>query len=326
MTQSSVPPDLETVRALGERYRNWGRWGDDDQRGTLNLVEPEHIVRAASLVKTGKAISMALPFDDAGPQTGAIGRFNPIHLMIRDGADAIAGSAVRDFYGGVDKHFRGTDDIIIMPLQSGTQWDALGHVVFENVIYNGFGADWVSSKGALRNDVRQGAGGMVGRGVLLDLPLAQGVAWLEPGHVIDAAQLDQAAAHAGVEVGRGDFVFVRTGNMTMYRHRETWGDYAGGPAPGLGLGSVEWIGDREIAAIATDTWGFEVRPNETANVAQPLHIVLIVHMGLWLGEIFDLDPLADDCAGDAVSEFLFCGPPLPFTRAVGSPLNPMAIK
>jgi kynurenine formamidase len=320
-------PDIDTVRALCERHSNWGRWGPDDERGTLNLVRPEHVVAAAKLVKTGRTVSMALPFDEAGPQTGAFGRFNPIHLMIRDGADVIAGSSVRDFYGGVDRHFRGTDDLIIMPLQSGTQWDALGHVVFEDKIYNGYGAEWVSSKGAIKNAVRSAADSMVGRGVLLDVPRALDVDWLEPGYPITGDDLQRAADMAGVAVGEGDFVFVRTGNMTMFRSRgEGWGDYAGGSAPGLGLGSVDWIAEHDIAALAADTWGLEVRPNETPDTFQPLHIVLINHMGLWLGEIFDLDPLADDCAGDGVYEFMFAGPPLPFTRAVGSPLNPMAIK
>ena len=129
---------------------------------------------AAGLVRAGKTISMALPYDEDGPQTGNLGRFNPIHLMIRDGADALAGTSIRDFYGGVDKHFRGTDDIIIMPLQSGTQWDAFGHVVFEGTIYNGYGAEWVSSKGALKGDVANASQGMVGRGVLLDLPAPSG--------------------------------------------------------------------------------------------------------------------------------------------------------
>ena len=281
---------------------------------------------AARLVRRGQAISMALPFDESGPQTGAFGRFNPIHLMIRDGADAIAGTSVRDFYGGVDRHFRGTDDMIIMPLQCGTQWDSLGHVVYDNKIYNGYGAEWVSSKGALKNSIRNGANGMVGRGVLLDLPRALGVEWLDPGRAVTGDDLQAAAAHGGVTVGAGDFVFVRTGAMTAVRARSGWGDYAGGDAPGLGLESVDWVAERDVAAIAADTWGLEVRPNQTPDVNQPLHIIFIVYMGLWLGEIFDLDPLADDCAADGVYEFFFCGPPLPFTRAVGSPLNPMAVK
>lgn len=321
-----MTPDIETVRSLGQRYSNWGRWGPDDERGTLNLVTPEMITKAATLVRQGKTISMALPFDDAGPQTGSLGRFNPIHLMIRDGADAVAGTSLRDFYGGVEKYFRGTDDIIIMPLQSGTQWDSFGHVIFEGKIYNGYGAEWVSSKGALKGDVANGASSMVGRGILLDIPRALGIDWLEPGHAIGSSDLDRAVEHAGVDVGVGDFVFVRTGAMAAARAAGTWGDYAGGDAPGLGLDSVEWIGDRDIAALAADTWGLEVRPNETPDVFQPMHLILIAHMGLWLGEIFDLDPLAEDCADDGVYEFMFCGPPLPFTRAVGSPLNPMAVK
>ena len=321
-----VTPSIETVRELGDRHSNWGRWGPDDEKGTLNLVTEEMVVNAASLVTRGTPISMALPYDDAGPQTGFLGRFNPIHLMIRDGADAVAGTMIRDFYGGRDRHFRGTDDLIIMPLQSGTQWDALAHVIFEGKIYNGKGAELISSKGALQGDVTNAADSMVGRGVLLDVPRALGTEWLEPGFAIGADELDRAAEHAGVGVGAGDFVFVRTGAMAAARSAGSWGNYAGGDAPGLGLGSVDWLASRDIAAVATDTWGFEVRPNETPDVAQPLHIVLIVHMGLWIGEIFDLDPLADDCAQDGVYEFMFCGPPLPFTRAVGSPLNPMAIK
>lgn len=114
--------------------------------------------------------------------------------------------------------------------------------------------------------------------------------------------------------------------MARARDAGGWGGYAGGPAAGLGLQSVGWIADREVAAVATDTWGMEVLPNETPDVFQPLHIVFIVHMGLWVGEIYDLDPLATDCAGDGVYEFFFCGPPLPFSRAVGSPVNPIAVK
>jgi kynurenine formamidase len=319
-------PDIATVRRLCEKHKNWGRWGEEDQRGTLNHVGQQEIVSAARLVRRGRAISMALPYDESGPQNGRFNRFNPIHLMTRDGADAIAGTSVRDFYGGTDRHFRGTDDMVIMPLQCGTQWDSLAHVVFEDRIYNGYSADQVSSKGALKNDVTNAAGGMVGRGVLLDLPRVQGVRWLEPGTAIGAEQLEQAADAQRVSVRRGDFLFVRTGAMAKVRHEGTWGDYAGGPAPGLGLESIDWVAEHELASVATDTWGMEVLPNETPDVFQPLHIVFIVHMGLWIGEIYDLEALAEDCAEDGVYEFFFCGPPLPFTRAVGSPVNPMAVK
>jgi kynurenine formamidase len=319
-------PNIDTVRDFIARHSNWGRWGDDDERGTLNHVTPDAIVRAAGLVRHGRSISLALPFDEHGPQTGGFNRFNPIHLMTRDGADVAAGTAVRDFYGGNDRYFRGTDDLVILSLQSGTQWDSLAHVVFENNIYNGYGADQVSSKGALRNGVTNAVDGMVGRGVLLDMPRSMAVPWLEPGTAIGADDLDRAADREGVRLRKGDFVLVRTGSMARVRAQGGWGDYAGGPAPGLGLTSIDWVADHELAAVATDTWGMEVLPNETPDVLLPLHIVFIVHLGLWVGEIWDMEALAEDCADDGRYEFLFCGPPLPFTHAVGSPTNPMAIK
>lgn len=318
-------PDIEVVRRLSATYKNWGKWGDDDQIGTLNHVGPSDVVAAAALVQTGRMVKMGLPIDDAGPQTGGLARFNPIHLMIRDGADAIAGTTIRDFYGGIDGYLRGTDDIIIMPLQSGTQWDALGHIIFENKIYNNVSADQVSSIGALRNDITGGCDKMVGRGVLLDVPAAKGVPWLEPGYAITTSDLEECERHQNVTVRRGDFVFVRTGQMAQVRDRGAWGDYAGGSAPGLGLDAVPWIAEREIAALATDTWGMEVRPNETPDVNQPLHIILIVHLGLWVGEIFDLEPIAAACQEESRWEFLFSGPPLEITRAVGSPLTPIAV-
>lgn len=320
-------PSIDTVRALSEKYSNWGRWGEEDQVGTLNHVRPEDVVAAARLVRTGRIVEMGLPIDDKGPQSGGggFGRFNPIHLMIRDGADVAAGTTIRDFYGGEDKHLRGTDDILIMPLQSGTQWDALAHIFFEGRMYNGVEAHMVGSKGALVNDVTSGCDRMVGRGVLLDVPAALDVPWLEPGYAITGADLEACEERQGVSVGRGDFVFVRTGQMAQVRDRGSWGDYAGGAAPGLGLEAVPWVADKEIAALATDTWGMEVRPNQTPDTNQPLHIVFIVHMGLWVGEIFDLEDIAVACQEEQRWEFMFSGPPLPITRAVGSPLTPVAV-
>jgi kynurenine formamidase len=317
-------PSVETVRKLVSQYSNWGRWGADDQVGTLNHVTPDDVVRAAGCIRSGKRISLALPFDASGPQTGGFGRFNPIHLMFRDGGDILSGTIVDDFYGGRDRHIRGTDDMIIMPLQSGTQWDSLSHILFEDKMYNGYPAQHVTSKGATRNDIRQAADRTAGRGVLLDVARYKGVAALEAGYAISAEDLAGCAEAQEVEVGRGDFVLVRTGQLE--ERRGNWGDYAGGSAPGLGFASIPWVAETEIAGLATDTWGMEVLPNETPDVFQPLHIVFLVGMGLYVGEIFDLQALAEDCAADGQYDFFFCAPPLPFSRAVGSPVNPIAIK
>ncbi|MGB3257982.1 MAG: cyclase family protein [Ornithinimicrobium sp.] len=319
-------PSIETVRQLSSTYSNWGRWGAEDDRGTLNHLTPDRVATAARSIRSGKRISMAIPMDASGPQSsgGFGGRFNPIHLMFRDGGDISMGTVVDEFYGGNDRHLRGTDDLIIMALQSSTQWDALAHIYFDGHMYNGLTPDNVTSKGAKRGAIATATDQMAGRGVLLDVAHVRGVDALEPGYAITTDDLEAAEAAHGVKVGSGDFVMVRTGMMG--ERKGNWGDYAGGPAPGMGLASVPWVAERDIAGLAVDTWGMEVLPNETPDVFQPLHCVFIVAMGLWVGEIFDFEELAADCREDGQYDFFFCAPPLPFTRAVGSPVNPMAIK
>jgi kynurenine formamidase len=310
----------DIIRETGVRCRNWGRWGADDERGTLNYITPADIVRAAGLVKRGAVFSLAIPFDAKGPQINQPRRFNPIHRMMITGPDCTTGAI--KFPGGVGF----SDDMVIMPLQCGTQWDALSHCFEDGRMYNGRDANEVSSRGAKRNGIDKVARGIVARGVLLDIPRIKGVPWLEPGYAITANDLEIAMATERVGVGAGDALLVRTGHMTLCRERGGWGDYAGGDAPGLSFHTADWVHAHEIAAVATDTWGMEVRPNEIPESFQPLHPVFIPNMGLTIGEIFFLDELAEDCARDGVYEFFFVAPPLPITGAVGSPINPLAIK
>lgn len=213
-----------------------------------------------------------------------------------------------------------------MPLQCGTQWDALSHIVHDGKIYNGYEASLVSSKGALKNDIAQARDRVVSRGVLLDVARYRKKSWLEPGEAITGEDLEGCCRAEGLKISPGDIVLVRTGQMGRVKSEGRWNAYAGGPAPGLGLSAAPWIYRSEIASLATDTWGAEGLPKETEDVFQPLQIVCIVYMGLLLGEIFDLEALAEDCARDGVYEFFFVSHPLPITRAVGSPINPLAIK
>ena len=311
----------DVVRETAARCRNWGKWGPDDERGTLNYITPEHVAKAAGLVKRGSVFSLAIPFSLKGPQKAdSPRRFNPIHRMMLTGTDFISGGMTMP--GGVGF----ADDMIIMPLQCGTQWDALSHCFLDGKMYNGYDAGEVTSQGAKRNGIEKVARGIVGRGVLLDIARFHGVPWLKPGYAITTADLEAAMKAHKVDVGEGDIVIVRTGHIGLVRHNGAWGDYAGGDAAGLSFFTAEWIHDRHVAAVATDTWGMEVRPNEIPNTYQPLHQVFIPSMGLTIGEIFDLEELAEDCATDGVYEFFFTAPPLPFTRAVGSPTNPLAIK
>ncbi|MEZ4334132.1 MAG: cyclase family protein [Myxococcota bacterium] len=313
--------DQDTVRAWGRRYSNWGRWGPDDEKGALNFITPQRILAATALPRRGQVISCALPFDENGPQTGAGGRHNPIHYMLAHGGDALAG-AQDAFAGG----FRFADDAITMPLQCGTQWDSLAHVFYDGKMYNDRDIRLVTSRGAAKNGIEAARDGVVGRGVLLDLPRRLGVDWLEDGHAIKPDELDACAEAEGVAIESGDIVLVRTGQLARCLAAGSWAGYCGGSAPGLSVHCAGWIYEREIAAICTDTWAVEVQPFETVDCVAPLHMISLRNTGVLFGEIFALDALARACAEDRRYAFLFAAPPLPITGAVGSPINPLAIR
>lgn len=315
----------EDLDALAVKYSNWGKWGDKDEIGTLNYTSEFDIINAATLVKKGKVISLALNFDHKGPQGArspypAMNRFNPLHFMIRSGTDAYSG--VLDSRG-----IRAADDVIVMPLQCGTQWDGLGHVFYGDKMWNGYDCREVTSFGANKCGIEKTKNKMVGRGVLLDISRTLGVESLESGYAITSRDLEKAEKYSGVKVRSGDYVIVRTGLMEKKLLEGNWDDYSGGDAPGLSLDSLEWIHNNKIAAIASDTWGNEVRPNESEKgITQPWHWITIPMMGLTMGEIFYVKDLADDCFNDKIYEFLFVSPALPVSGAVGSPINPLAIK
>jgi kynurenine formamidase len=306
---------MEKVRALARKVSNWGRWGKDDERGTVNFITPEVVRRAAACVKRGQVFSLGLTFGAEGPQIGQGGRLNPIHLM-----SATAGAIGPDPDG-----FRYADDVIIMPLQCATQWDSLAHVHYGGQLYNGFPATTITPAGAARNAIDKVGTGIVSRGVLLDLARAAGVDRLPPGRVITPDDLEGAERAQGVRAGSGDVLLIRTGHLGAFKKD---GDRVGymRQMPGLGINCVEWLHAREIAAVATDTNAVEVIPFEDPATPLPVHLLCIRDMGLTLGEMFDLDELAADCAKDGIWESFFSAPPLKVTGGVGSPLNPLAVK
>ena len=313
----------EALRELALSVRNWGRWGPDDEIGTLNYITPERVAAACRLATTGKVFALGIPLDRNGPQSGTRARFNPIHTMFRDGGDAPrtpAEVAAQEGYGG-------SDDWIVMPLQCVTQWDSLAHIFYEGKMYNGYDATLVTSSGAARNSIDKTKDKLAGRGVLLDVARFKGVRSLEPGYAITVADLDGTAAAQKVEVRRGDFLLIRTGHMTRYLDRKDWRGYDSDDFPGVSIHTAPWLHARQIAAIASDNYAVEVRPSELLPAFRnPFHVVAIPNMGLTLGEIFHLDELAADCAADGRWEFLLVAPPLPVTHAVGTPINPYAMK
>nr|WP_300500678.1 cyclase family protein [uncultured Rhodococcus sp.] len=329
MTSIDTPRILDRTDPEGEiaksaeRNRNWGKWGEDDVRGTMNYLTDDLRAAAGSLVRRGSSFSLSQSFDMDGPQKGWRRRTNPVHTMLDTGTDAAAG--IQGFPHGLG----GADDVGAMPLQCSTQWDGLGHIFDHGIAWNGRpAASVVTSLGDGVTGIETVANGIVGRGVLLDVGRCCGDdGELPDGFAITTEHLNATIAAQGPtsEVRRGDIVLVRTGQLARTR-RDGWGDYAGGAAPGLSFTTADWLHDSEIAAIATDTWGFEVRPNEFDVAFQPLHQVAIPNIGLFLGEMWDLDALAEDCATDGVYEFFLTAAPIPVTGAVGAPVNPIAVK
>lgn len=329
MSTQPEPPELDradpagAIAAAAARVSNQGRWGPEDVLGTLNHLDAAKRVEGARLVRRGVSFSLAQRFDEHGPQKGWRRRTNPVHTMLSSGLDAEFGP--EEFPHGLG----GADDVIFMPLQASTQWDGLGHIFDHGQAYNDRRASQVvTSDGDQLTGIETVAALIAGRGVLLDVGRLFGQdGELPDGFAVTADHLEATIATQGdtAHVGRGDLVLVRTGQLTRAR-REGWGDYAGGAAPGLSFTTSDWLHDTDIAGLATDTWGFEVRPNEFDVAFQPLHQVAIPHIGLFIGEMWDLDELAADCADDGTYGFWLTAAPLPITGAVGAPVNPIAVK
>ena len=307
----SLPAEFH---ALAAQVNNWGRWGPEDERGTLNLITDDLVRRAAALVEDGRRIPLALPLSADGPQLGFVrGRTNPTRTMV----------AVHEPLGGAEDGVRFNDDAVQMGLQAATHWDALAHVSYTGRMYNGFPTSVVTEDGATKLGAER-IGPVTGRGVLLDVAAAAGVARLEGGLALTAEHLDAAEKLAGVEVGVGDIVLLRTGQV-QHLHAGDKMAYAISTA-GPSMQTVSWFRERDVAAVATDNLSFEVFPGESPDVMLPVHMLHVVEMGLLQGQNFDLEVLAADCARDGRYAFLLLATPEPFVGGCGAPVAPVAVK
>lgn len=302
------------LKQLAAKVSNAGRWGADDQRGTLNLIDQAAVLRGVAAVRTGRVFSLAIPFDEDGPQTGAIpGRENPERHMLM----------VNQSFTGDPSDFCTSDDAVSMGVQAATHWDALAHAGYEGELYNHVPFDAVSEAGASKLGI-DAFGPIVSRGVVADVPRALGVERLDGNHPISGDDLDAAVALGDVTVEPGDVLLVRTGQMHWLGQGDK--DRFRDPSPGLSTLSVEWLRDHDVAAVATDTLVFECWPCEDPAVLLPVHMLHLRDMGLAQGQLWALDELAADCAADGHYEVLLCATPLPLTRAVGGPVAPTAVK
>lgn len=308
---------METFQEIGQRLSNWGRWGADDRVGTLNHLTPDRLAAAARLVKTGKLIDLGLSVGPQGIQQPGASRINPIHLMSMTSLD------LRKFAGWGNIVI--CDDYIFMPLQSVTQWDGLAHVGYDGKFYNDIDADTVTTLGgsAILSIDQIAKKGVAGRGVLLDIAALNGVDRLPLDHEIHPEELERAEQKQGVKVGPGDILLVRTGWLRHFKIDNSPTTYWHGE-PGLHLSCAEWLHAREVASVCSDNWGVEFKHPDKPGL--PLHCVLIRDLGMTLGEIFDLEELAEDCAADGVYEFMFTAPPIKVIGGVGTPITPLAMK
>ena len=296
---------------------NWGRWGPDDQVGTLNNVGPEQVVAAARLIRRGIVFALGASLKWPLQSFPNKGRWNMIHTYIQDGADIYAGTNPANEY---------SDDAVHMPLQCSTHWDALCHIFHGGQMYNGASAKEFGSRGTTRLGIEHTAKRMVGRGVLLDVARFKGVQCLEFGYAISNRDLDDCAAAQGVAVREGDFVIIRTGYQERFLASGDWQGHSFSAAPGVAFENCRWLKRKDVAAIASDTYAVEVVPDGSFGYGFPWHSVVIPSIGVTVGEMLYLKELAEDCAHDGVYEFFFCAPPLNLPGGTGSPINPQAIK
>ena len=286
----------------------WNRWGADDERGALNFIGPAEVKRATALVQTGEVLRLAQLLSSKTPVPSH--RCGLQHFMGRDGGDyAVAGSKRP---GG----FQFAEDTVVMPLHIGTHVDALCHAWYDDKLYNGYLGDTIrSTTGALRLGVDK-MPPVVTRGVLLDLVRLKGRV-LVPGEAITAADLQAAAAAAGVTPGRGDAVLLRTGWLESQKTVKK-PDFD--TEPGIEIEAARWLATRDVAIIGADNFAVEVLPFAAGTVF-PVHQCLIRDYGVPLLEGLMLDPLV----ASGRHEFLFMASALPIVGATGSPLAPVVV-
>jgi kynurenine formamidase len=307
---TTEPTEAEIVEMF-DTLSNWGRWGDDDRLGTLNLITPDSAKAGAAAVRHGRTVSLSRTIS---PKYAPDNTNPPQHFMISsgEGAPAEGHGHAADWYG------------LACHGHAMTHLDALSHLFWNGKMYNGRPASRVDqSTGAKDGSIEDAGNGAVTRGILLDIPRTLGVPYLEPHKRITAAELEAAEEMAGVRVRSGDALLIRTGRDA---DRDTRGlhlpDKTG--CAGLSGSCLPWLKDRGVSVLVSDV-AHDALPSIYQHISGPIHLVGIVGMGLWLLDNAYLDDLAAVAAELSRWEFLFALGPLKLKRGTGSPVNPLAV-
>ena len=302
------PPTEEEVLGYAESCSNWGRWGADDQLGTLNLVTDEKRRQAAELVKDGRSVSCSWTISKELPGETMS---QVLHYMTETGEAGPDAEESGDFMG------------VAYHGNSITHVDALCHIFTEGRMYNGFPANLVKSgTGAEAESIELLAQGVVTRGVLLDIPRLRRMKWLMDPEPIFPEELEEAEKAQGVRVESGDVLLIRTGHLARCYSGEL--SASDDPRPGPHASCIPWWRARDIAMLAGDQSN-EVWPSGYEGIRSPNHAIGIPHLGLWLIDNANLEDLAVECARRNRWEFMMVVAPLRFHNATGSPANPLAI-
>jgi kynurenine formamidase len=310
MTRPPTRVSADEFNALFRALSDWGRWGEDDERGALHHLTRERVAAAAGLVRDGVTVTLSLPLATEPAPCNPVPAEHRMTMLF----DTDIGSGSERFakdYIGVDYHNDGHSHI-----------DAFCHVAYEGALYNGRPEDVVTSAGAAADAIEVLKDGLVGRGVLLDIPLVRGVPWLEPGEHIFRDDLEAAEREHGVRLGPGDILLVRTGHARRLSELGPW-DTASAKA-GLHPTAMPLIAERGIAALGCDG-NSDTAPSSTEGVAFPIHVLTLNAMGVHLLDYLQFEDLRGVCEQTGRWAFLFAAAPLRIQHGTGSPINPVAV-
>jgi kynurenine formamidase len=318
LSGEALETERTAQRALAVRT-NWGRWGADDQRGALNTVTAQAVMRGIAAVKHGRVIPLSPVLKARSDATS--GGATAIHFMGMDGGDFAAGAG-----RNLDRQFA-IDTFILAVHGATTHLDGLAHVWTDGKMYNDNSGNLVRSWGARRLGIEH-FGGVVTRGVFLDVAAKEGLDCLPPTYLITAKDVRECEQACGVEITEGDAVIIRTGWPLMAERDPV---AFRGVQPGVGSSAGEYLAERDICLVGADNGAVQAAHSyghdAVAEAADPrseiadIHIAFLRNLGIYLLEMMDLSQLHES----EVHEFLFALAPLRVQGATGSPVNPLAV-
>ncbi|MEC9013819.1 MAG: cyclase family protein [Chloroflexota bacterium] len=318
MTQPNTRqiPDEAQVLDWMKSLSNWGRCGEDDQLGCLNLITQKKRIQAAALVQDGIPVSCARPIST---DMNADVTFQVQRFMVDSGEGRMEDSPERQYTR------RGAAEFIGMVFhgQSITHIDAMSHYSWKGNLYNGKPANLITSRqGAQTHSIEAAYSGIITKGILLDLPKLRGVEYLDPNEPVMPLDLLEAEEAQGVKIEEGDILLVRTGNYKMRLANPP--AQSGEPMTACQVACTPLFKERGIAMLGTDTSN-DFRPSHYSTVGSPLHTMCLVTMGLWLIDNANLEELSEACARRNRYEFMLTLAPLRLRNVTGSPVSPIAL-